>query len=86
MKYRKDIPEVPPFTFWSCVMFNPQWFELPMFKTNFHVPKDFRATEVQLYFKYSNTLSFIHIYLNILSSPYKGRCQLSPYLSENVKL
>ena len=30
-------------------MINPQWFELPMSRTNFHGPKDVRATEVRLY-------------------------------------
>ena len=31
-------------------MNNPQWLELPMFRTNFHGPKDVRAIEVRLYF------------------------------------
>ena len=30
-------------------MINPQWLELPMSRTNFHGPKDVRATEVRLY-------------------------------------
>ena len=30
-------------------MINPQWLELPMFRTNFHGPKDVRAIEVRLY-------------------------------------
>ena len=30
-------------------MINPQWLELPMSRTNFHGPKDVRATEIQLY-------------------------------------
>ena len=31
-------------------MINPQWLELPMSRTNFHGPKDFRAIEVRLYY------------------------------------
>ena len=30
-------------------MTNPQWLELPMFRTNFHGPKDVRAIEGRLY-------------------------------------
>ena len=30
-------------------MINPQWLELPMSRTNFHGPKDVRASEVRLY-------------------------------------
>ena len=30
-------------------MINPQWLELPMFRTNFHSPRDVRAIEVTLY-------------------------------------
>ena len=30
-------------------MIKPQWLELPMFRTNFHGPKDVRAIEVRLY-------------------------------------
>ena len=30
-------------------MINPQWVELPMSRTNFHGPKDFRAIEVRQY-------------------------------------
>ena len=30
-------------------MINPQWLELPMFRTNFHGPEDVRAIEVRLY-------------------------------------
>ena len=30
-------------------MINPQWFELPMSRTNFHGPNDVRAIEVGLY-------------------------------------
>ena len=30
-------------------MINPQWLELPTSRTNFHGPKDVRATEVRLY-------------------------------------
>ena len=32
-------------------MINPQWLELPMYRTNFHGPKDFRAIEARLYSK-----------------------------------
>ena len=31
-------------------MFNPQWLELPISRTNFHGHKDVRAIEVRLYF------------------------------------
>ena len=31
-------------------MFNPQWLELPISRTNFHGPKDVRDIEVLLYF------------------------------------
>ena len=30
-------------------MINPQWLELPKFRTNFHGPKDVRAIEARLY-------------------------------------
>ena len=30
-------------------MINPQWLELPIYRTNFHGPKDVRAIEVRLY-------------------------------------
>ena len=40
-------------------MINPQWFELPMFRTNFHDPKDVRAIEVRLYLvKYCKELKY----------------------------
>ena len=32
-------------------MINPQWLELPMFRTSFQGPKDVRAIEVRLYKK-----------------------------------
>ena len=31
-------------------MFNPQWLELPISRTNLHGPKDVRDIEVLLYF------------------------------------
>ena len=31
-------------------MINPQWLKLPMFRTNFHGPKDVRDIEIRLYF------------------------------------
>ena len=31
-------------------MINPQWFELPMSRTNFHGPKDVWAIEIRLYY------------------------------------
>ena len=30
-------------------MINPEWFELPMSRTNFHGPNDVRTIEVRLY-------------------------------------
>ena len=30
-------------------MINPQWLELPMFRTNFHGPKDVRAILLQTF-------------------------------------
>ena len=30
-------------------MINPQWFELPLSRTNFYGPKDVRAIEVRLF-------------------------------------
>ena len=30
-------------------MINPQWLELPIYRTNSHGPKDARANEVRLY-------------------------------------
>ena len=45
-------------------MINPQWFELPMSRTNFHGPKDVRAIEVRLYIhatQESDRRDFIHI-------------------------
>ena len=46
---RKDCPKRYLFAYWPCVMINPQWLELPISRTNFHGPKDVRATEVRLY-------------------------------------
>ena len=48
---RKGISKSSPFAIWTCAKINPQWFELhvPMFRTNFHGPKDVRAIEVRLY-------------------------------------
>ena len=34
-------------------MINPQWLELPMYRTNFYGHKDVRAIEVRLYFAFS---------------------------------
>ena len=34
----KDILKLFPFTSWSDVMINPQWLELPVFRTNFCGP------------------------------------------------
>ena len=46
---RKEIPEESPFASWYVAVINPQWFELPMSRTNFHGHKDIRAIEVRLY-------------------------------------
>ena len=46
---RKDFPKLSLFASWTGAMTNPQWLELPMFRTNFHGPKDVRAIEVRLY-------------------------------------
>ena len=45
----KDFPKLSPFASSPGAMINPQWFELPTSRTNFHGPKDVRAIEVQLY-------------------------------------
>ena len=44
----KKIPKVSLFASSPGSMINPQWLELPMSRTNFHGPKDVRATEVRL--------------------------------------
>ena len=49
---RKDFPKLSLFSSSTGAMINPQWFELPMSRTNFHGPKDVRAIEVRLYFYY----------------------------------
>ena len=46
---RKHVPKLPLFASWTGAMINPQWFELPMSRTNFHGPKDVRAIDVRLY-------------------------------------
>ena len=51
---RKDFPKLSLFASLTGAIINPQWFELPMSRTNFHGPKDIRAIEVRLYFVQSN--------------------------------
>ena len=46
---RKKNPELSPFASWPGVMINPQCFELPISRRNFHGPKAVRAFEVRLY-------------------------------------
>ena len=52
---RKDFPKLSLFASWPGAMINPQWLELPISRTNFHGPKDVRATEVRLYFSKMGT-------------------------------
>ena len=58
-------------------MINPQWLELPISRTNFHGPKDVRATEVRLYNDQSfndtltnnnNNVSFVQLGPGILEA------------------
>ena len=46
---KKKIPKLSPFALWPSGMIYPQWLELPISRTNFHGPKDFRAVGVRLY-------------------------------------
>ena len=46
---RKDFFKLSPFASRPGAMINPQWLELPISRTNFHGPKDVRATDVRLY-------------------------------------
>ena len=36
-----------PFASWPCAINNPQWLELPMFRTNFYGLKDVRAIYIR---------------------------------------
>ena len=47
MEDRKDSPKLSTFAYLLGAMINPQWFELPMSRTNFNGPKDVRAIEVR---------------------------------------
>ena len=47
---RKDFPTLSLFASLPDTVINPQWLELPMSRTVYHVPKDVRAIEVRLYF------------------------------------
>ena len=47
---RADIPKLSIFASWPPAMFNPQWLELPMSRTNFHGSKDVRTIEVRPYY------------------------------------
>ena len=42
---RKDIPKLFPFASWPDAMINPQWLELPIYRTNYHSPKMFEQLE-----------------------------------------
>ena len=46
---KKKVPILSPFASCSGAMTNPQWLELPIYRTNFHGPKETRAIEVRLY-------------------------------------
>ena len=46
---QKNFPKLSLFASWTGAMINPQWLELPRFRTNFHGPKDVWANEVRLY-------------------------------------
>ena len=49
-------------------MINPQWLELPMFRTNFHGPKDVRAIEIRLYSNLILNLTYIDSYVTFMRS------------------
>ena len=48
-KDRKGFPELSPFASWPGAITDPQWFELPISRTNFHGPKDVWVIEIRLY-------------------------------------